>query len=389
MRIVQLVTRRQWRGAEVLAAQIADGMVERGHNALLVGIYPPAGEPLVTQAAPTADLVTTSSGKLSRTRINELARLLKSAQPDIVQANTSDTLKYSVFAKRKLRAGWPLVYRNASVASQWLRFPGHRLWGRWLIGHVDHVAAVSPHSRQDFLKTYKLPPARISVIPTGIPIPESLDPVRARARLAQTAGVTQSGCLLVHVASFTPEKNHLWLIDAFEQVRSFEPSAQLVLIGDGPLRRAAEEAIAGKGMQSAVHFLGSRPDAAQLMAGADLALLPSTVEGIPGVILEAAAHAVPSVATNVGSVAEAVDNGRTGVLVTPGDQTQFVSAIIDLLRNSEERMRMGQAARDFVRKRFDLNAVVDAFEALYNKVITTQAISIESRLSIAATAPPA
>jgi glycosyltransferase involved in cell wall biosynthesis len=369
MRILQLVTRRQRRGAEVFAAQLADTLAQKGHELLVLGIYPPPANPLSGSSVVTADLTTASSGKLSVSRVQELARAIRSFDPDVVQANGSDTLKYSSLVKKLYRGRWPLIYRNISVASRWLRYPGQRAWGRWLLRSVDHVAAVSEESGADFGRTYRLPPARISVIPIGTWVPESLHPESTRARLAALASIPDSADILVHVGSHSPEKNHLWLLDAFMAIRARRPEAHLVLLGDGPLRPTIEAAIASnERLRGWVHVLGNRPDAGELVGGADVLLLPSLVEGIPGVILEAAAHAVPAVATDVGGIHEAVRRGVTGVLVPLGDREGFVDGVAGLLADPAARARMGAAAREHVREHYDMERVVDAFEHLYERL---------------------
>src|SRR5687768_10410933 len=109
MRIIQIVTRRQRRGAEVFATQLSDGLASRGHEVFVIGLYPPPKDVLVPSGASAFDLTSVGRGRLSASRIRELAALLKRHKPDLVQANGSDTLKYAVLARMLLRAEWPLV----------------------------------------------------------------------------------------------------------------------------------------------------------------------------------------------------------------------------------------------------------------------------------------
>ena len=363
-----MVTRRQRRGAEVFAAQLSDGLVRNGHEAILVGLYPPPSDPLTPATARAHDLSGRPQRRLSYALISELSDLIRKARPDVVQANGSATLKYASLAKTLSRGRWPLVYRNISIASHWVRSPAHRMWGRWLMSNVGHVAAVSSKSGEDFRRTYGVPESQISAIPIGVHVPSAPRLPELRVRLVELARISHDAEILLHVGSFTPEKNHLWLIDAFSRLRELRPSAHLLFVGDGPLRPRVESAARDKGLQDEVHVLGTRTDVPELVGGADLLLLPSTIEGIPGVILEAAAQAVPTVATAVGGISEAMQDARTGVLVAPGDMAAFVSAVAELLADPVRRGTMGAAAYTFVKERYAMELIIARFEQLYGEL---------------------
>ena len=128
MRLLQLVTRRQHRGAEVFAAQLSDGLARRGHDVTLVGLYPAPVHPVTPVAARSHDLGGRSDRPLSYDLVVKLNELIDRLNPDVVQANGSSTLKYASLAKTVSRGRWPLVYRNIGIASDWLRCPGHQWW---------------------------------------------------------------------------------------------------------------------------------------------------------------------------------------------------------------------------------------------------------------------
>ena len=364
MRIVQLINRRHRRGAEVFATLLSDALAGRGHDVEILGLYAPPPDELVPQIARFTDLGTASRLKLNPALLWRVARHLQAARPDLVQANGSDTLKYATLAKRIGGGDWPIVYRNISVASQWLRWPGHRLWGRFLSSGLDYVVSVAEESREDFVATYGVPASNAATIRRGIdvtPFPRD----EARAALAALGDVPADAPLLVHIGSFTPEKNHAWMLEAFADVHRQRPDVHLFLFGDGALRSGVERQIKQASLGARVHVLGSRGDASRLVAGADLLLLPSLIEGIPGVVLEAAAQRVPAVATDVGGIAEAVESGERGVLVPLGDREAFVEAILRLLDDEGLRRRMGEAARAFVCEHYAIDKTAAAFERLY------------------------
>lgn len=368
MRILQLITRRQRRGAEMFATELADALSARGHAVLVAGIYAPLGTPLAPEQAAWLDVSASRRPGLRPGSLASLLRIIADHRPDVIQANGSDTLKYSVLARLALRGRWPLVYRNISIASRWLRGPAHRAWNRWLIGRVDRVVAVSRASLDDFTSTYAIGADRLALIPQAARVPATIDAAGARAVLASLAGLPSGAPLLMHIGSFAPEKNHLWLLDAFRRLREGGAAAHLILIGDGPLRPVVESRACELGLERCTHLLGSRADAQELVAGADLLVLPSLVEGLPGVVLEAAAQGVPAVANDVGGVHEAIRHGQTGLLVPPGNVDAFVSAAELLLADDTYRRAMGIRARQMVAEEYNLDDTVERYEALYREL---------------------
>ncbi|HUF77592.1 MAG TPA: glycosyltransferase family 4 protein [Thermoanaerobaculia bacterium] len=373
LRLLQLVTRRQLRGAEVFAAQLSEGLAALGCEVVLAGLYAPGEPPLAAAGVELLDLGGRPRRGLSPRLVRRLRRLVAARRPDLVQANGSDTLKYAVLALRGARPRPPLVYRSISIQSLWLRGALHRRWNRWLLHQADCVAAVSRGAAGDLVATHSLAPGRVTVLPLGTSAGPAPDPAVARARLAAAAGLDPTGPLLVHVGSFTPEKDHALLLAAFREVRRRLPAARLVLLGDGPLRpaverRAAAAGWAASGTGGAVRFLGARPDAAELAGGADLLVLSSRIEGTPGVVLEAAARGVPAVATAVGGLPEVVEHGRTGLLTAPGDAAELAGALLELLAAPERRRAMGRSARERVLERHDLGLVTRSFLELYRRL---------------------
>jgi len=369
LRILQVVTRRQLRGAEVFAGQLCARLAAEGYEVTLAGLYPPGDPPLEVPGVPAVDLFPRVARGVSPRLVLRLAREIRRSKPDIVQANGSDTLKYSVLARWLSGRRPRLVYRNISLASRWLRTPLHRLWNRRLLQAVDRIVAVSERSREDLLATYGLPEDRITILPraveTRLPEPEG----SLREVLAEVSGCDPTSPVIVHMGSFTPEKNHRGMLEVLRSVHRRHPRAQLVCFGDGPLREEIRGEVREHGLATRVFLPGARPDAADLAAGADLLLLFSSVEGLPGVVLEAGARALPVVASDVGGVREVVTDGESGRLVSPGDIAGCAAAIGELLEGGERRRRLGETLRATVRARYDLEVITDRYRILYRSVL--------------------
>jgi glycosyltransferase involved in cell wall biosynthesis len=144
--------------------------------------------------------------------------------------------------------------------------------------------------------------------------------------------------------------------------------AKLVVVGEGPSRALMEGAIREASLQSRVALLGSRNDVPDMLRMMDVFVLPSLAEGISNTILEAMATGIPVIATRVGGNADLVEDGRTGRLVNAGDWNAMAEHIIAYASDSETTVRHGQAARKRAEQEFGLDAMVQNYASLYDRL---------------------
>ncbi|MEE3368086.1 MAG: glycosyltransferase [Planctomycetota bacterium] len=375
MKIVQIITRRELRGAEVVAADLCRSLTQRGHEVSLIGLFDPPNQDDADTLSRDLPLVLDLGGPKRRgfrwDIFSKLRNHLKALNPDVVQANAFNALKFTALSRITTRATWPLVYRNVGLASQWVTRPGQKLWGRQLLKQVAKVISVSAASRRDFSTTYQIPKADIAVLNQGVVIPRPFPKATWRNRLTQLVDRPDASFLLVHVGNFSPEKNHLGLLQAFGVVVSSHPAAQLVLLGDGPMRQQVAAEATHLGLAANVHLPGAQAAAADLAGGADAMLISSHVEGIPGVLLEAYARNVPAISTDVGGIHEVIQNGHNGILVPPGDMLALGRETVALLEDHTRRHQLGEAAHRRVVETHDMETSVDQLEALYHELVTS------------------
>jgi glycosyltransferase involved in cell wall biosynthesis len=127
-------------------------------------------------------------------------------------------------------------------------------------------------------------------------------------------------------------------------------------------------------IKNKVRFLGERDDIPQLLAISDMLVLPSYREGLGMVLLEAAAAGKPVVATNIRGPQDVVVHGETGLLVAPGDVQELAKAMLDLIRDSDKRKRLGDAARQRIAEKFDQNLFFAQTNNLYDQLLKEKGI---------------
>jgi glycosyltransferase involved in cell wall biosynthesis len=185
--------------------------------------------------------------------------------------------------------------------------------------------------------------------------------------------------LILHVGRLVEKKGTAVLIRALASVRERRPEARLVVLGEGPLRPRLEAQAAAYGLAHAVSFLGSRPpaDVAAWMARAWLLAAPSVTagdgdaEGLPTVVVEAAAAGLPVVGSDHSGIPEAIVDGETGFLVAEGRVDPLADRICELLGERRLRTSMGKAARALAGEKFDSVRQMARLEAHYDRLLAS------------------
>jgi len=236
---------------------------------------------------------------------------------------------------------------------------------RWAVLASDAVTAVSDWLRRATDYQLCIEDKPIEVIPNFIE-PERYERVRDGAGARRWARPGEK--VLVHVSNFRPVKRVMDVLDVFLAVRRELP-ARLLLVGDGPDRARLEQRCRTEHCCDVVTFLGNLGAVEEVLAGADLFLLPSENESFGLAALEAMACAVPVVATAIGGIPEVVEQGETGLLFPVGDVAAMGAAAAALLADPERHGRMARRARERAVERFSEAAIVARYRALYERVL--------------------
>ena len=241
---------------------------------------------------------------------------------------------------------------------------------------ADLTTQVSEACRQRYIQVGAVPPHKIISIPNGIDTSRFQPSPTIRQAVREQLGCAPDAFVWLTVGRLEPVKNHLGLLSAFREVAAVHPHARLLIAGQGPLQAATEQRIVELGLADRVRLLGLRRDIPDLLNAADAFVLPSLWEGMPLTLLEASATALPIVATDVGGNSEVVLESKTGYLVPVRDTAALAEAMLRVMRLSDaDRFTMGQAGRAHVVQNFDLERVVDRWEALYRELLQQKGIA--------------
>jgi len=206
---------------------------------------------------------------------------------------------------------------------------------------------------RDYARWLDIPEARIQVIYNAL-APAALAPaqpgqvrdLRARHGIAPDAPVIGS------IFRFYDEKNPLVWIAAAAAVAARRPEARFLLVGEGPMRTAMQEAARREGIADRVIFAGEMADPKPALAAMQAFLLTSREEGLPNVVIEAQAQGVPVVTTRAGGAPEAIDPGRSGIVVDRADPAALAAGVLRVLDDRTWAETASARARDFVAERF-------------------------------------
>jgi L-malate glycosyltransferase len=236
---------------------------------------------------------------------------------------------------------------------------------RFSILRSDGITAVSDYLKRETVARFDVPAGSIEVIPNFVE-PQLYD--RAAYRCRKGALLEPGEKLVMHVSNFRPVKRVRDVVRIFARLRRQVP-ARLVLVGDGPDRPEATDEAERLGVADRVVFLGKQDSVAELMACADLLLLPSSSESFGLVALEAMASGVPVVATRAGGLPEVVEEGVTGHLGEVGDVEAMAAAAVSILRDPARWSAMSAAARAHATGRYAADVIVPRYEDYYRRVL--------------------
>lgn len=356
MQVLHLNTENGWRGGERQTMLTLLGLKSRG---VRVGLIAQPDGPLIKAAADAdIDVIPVKMrGGFDALAIMRLAKIFRRSKTGLIHAQTAHAAGLAVLAR-----GWGWRKRPKLVVSRRVDF---RIKSRWKYNRADAVVPIS-NAIKTILLDCAVKPERIHVIPSGIPVNIKV-PGNAAGLRRELAGDAQ--VVIGAVGHLTEHKGHKYLIGAFARVLDVYPGARLVIVGDGELRGELERLARDSGLERAINFTGFREDAADLILAFDVLVHPSILEGLCTTLFDAMLRSVPVVASKVGGIPEALNNGEFGLLAPPADPEILAEAIVRILADKSVREGLVTGAVEWVKANFSADRMVDRTLELYNDLL--------------------
>ena len=298
----------------------------------------------------------------------EVKALIRSEGVDLVHAHGTRASSNTLWAARHLNI--PLIYTIHGWSFHNDQHPlvrKLRIWGeRWITNRSSVNIAVSASNRASGLE--QIPGLEAVVINNGID-QQKFSPGRSFKNIRAELGIPADVVLVLFIARFTAHKQPLTLIRAFREALRAMPGMRLLMVGDGDQREEGLQLVSELGLEAAVSFQAFRQDVPDILAAADIFVLPSLWEGLPIGLLEAMAMGKAVIATEVDGTKEVVRPGENGLLVEPGNVSALAAALVKLGGDPALRDMLRQRALDTIRRQFNAADMTREIERVYSRVI--------------------
>lgn len=359
-------------GSGAVAAELARQLAGRGHRVHVVSYRPPARLGDFSENL-TFHAVDAGSFSLQEYHPHDLALAAKMAEVardhglDLFHVHYA--IPYAVagyLAREMLGSAAPRLVTTLHGTDVTLVAQDRSFYEitRFSIERSDGVTAVSEFLRRTTSEELQVE-RPIEVIPNFVDLSRHCP---SRAYKDPTCFASPEDKILLHVSNFRPLKRVLDVVRILERVQREVPTV-LLFVGDGPERAAAQALARRLGVQDRVRFLGQHEGVEEIMAMADVFLLPSELESFGLTALEAMACGVPVVGTDAGGLPEVVRHAETGFLLPVGDVEGMAARTLEILEDEERRREMGQAGRRRAASLFGADRVVTEYERFYERVL--------------------
>lgn len=308
--------------------------------------------------------------------IFQLARLMKGERVDIVH---SQGARADFFARMAAKlAGAPIVVSTVPMPVEGfdvnpIRKLIYKTFNRFSERFVDRFIVVSDALEKMMIEKHRIEPQRVVKIYNGIERDDFCiadeDIVCRRTGFRNESGLGEDIPVIGVIGRMVWQKGFEYFIEAIPEVLKEFKKARFLLVGKGELEDELKVKSKMLNLEDKIIFTGFMSDIKDVLAAIDILVIPSLREGLPIVLLEAMAMKKPIVAANIEGIMEILENGVSGLLVSPKDPQVLSEAIIDLLIREDKARQMGLAARKVVEERFGVDIMVQKVEEVYEELL--------------------
>ena len=358
-----------WTSQEDRQLKLCEVLVARGDQPILVFSENLSPEFAARLRATGAELVAINYGQGIFHYFRELRKLAK--KHSITTAHIIFFDYFSALPWIARLAGIPnIIYEmqnsGAFQATSW-RKTLLQLRTKLMTSPTTRVIAISQFVKEQLVKG-GLAEDKIVVRYLGVDTERFAPDPSAREQWARALHIRPDEIVLSTVSYLRPFKNPQVLVYTCKELANRKVPARLIVAGDGEMLPGLKKLSKQLGVDDQIHWLGNVPDPKNLLQASDIFLLASVGEAFGLVLAEAMACGVPIIGSRSGSLLEVVDEGRTGLLVTPLDSNSFADAIERLAKDTDLCRKMGRLAAEHVRAKFTVGRAVDETVRIYDSL---------------------
>ncbi|MCA9839473.1 MAG: glycosyltransferase [Trueperaceae bacterium] len=371
--ITFVITSLVFAGAQSQVMALMKSLKKRGWDVRLISMMAPEAhtEELDQLGIPWASL-DMARGAADPRALFKLRSILREWQPTIVHSHMVHANLLARLAR--VLTKMPLLISTAHNVSEGGRI--RELAYRLTDPLCELTTNVSQAAVDRYVSIGAVPQTKIKLVVNGIDASRFVFGQEAREKKRAELGLDETFSYLA-VGRFDPEKDYPNMFAAFKKLLETQ-RAKLLVVGHGGIDMPT--LVKDYGLENDVEILGLRKDVPELMSAVDAYLMSSAWEGLPMVLLEAAASGLPIVATDVGGNAEVVQNGKTGYIVPAQNADALAKAMLELQTlSSEGRLAMGQTGRAYVKEHYDIERIVDKWESIYLEQLAKKGMTVSAK----------
>jgi len=366
MKIFLMTTHMEMGGIPIYVVELARVLKRRGHQPFVLSDAGSLEGRLACEGIPHIRIPCRTASEFNpKLWLGAFPKILKAIhreQPDLIHSHTRVTQVLGWAVSTLANVPYVTTCHGLYRFRFGRRF--FRCWGRW-------VMAISKASMDRLVQQYRLaPPHQVVLVENGIDVDrfrQPPDPVQVE-RFRQANGLN-GGRMIGAIARLSPVKGLDLLLKAVPPLLKEFPDLNVLLVGDGPAREELVRLAYELKIADRVAICPSVEDTRVPMSLLQVFAAPAWREGFGLAIVEAMAAGIPVVSSNAGGPNEILEEGKSGVLIQPGDVAGFENGLRVLLRESETRRQLAERARQRAKERYDLERVVTQVEEVYDRAV--------------------
>jgi glycosyltransferase involved in cell wall biosynthesis len=364
MKILQVCSATQMGGGEIHVTDLVRALADRGH-AMYLAVRPesPLRDPLSGVIASWHEIPLRNS--LDVQSAKTMAELIVEHRIDLVHAHVGRDYLVSALACKQAAGARLVLTRH-----HYLPMKRNAIY-RWMLARVAAVIAVSDSVRDSVIERLALPPDRVHTIPNWVD-PERFRPIEREAARAMFR--LRGNLVVACIGQITPAKGQEEFIRAASRIANMRSDTEFLVVGeeldsDHQFTSELKRLVETLGIADRVRFMGHVRHMPELLAAVDVVVVPSWNEGFSMVTIEAMAARRPVIASNVGAIAQIINDNTSGLLFTARDVRALTEKLIWVLSDSPLRERLSAQGQRDVYTRFGRDQIIDRIERLYVDVL--------------------